>query len=339
MMARFASGLLGGAGRSSLKLMVSNQRSRDGPAPTSSRDDHGPLCRNRRVSGILERLRCGRDRPNRSRGQDRQRARGAHRLVRFIGLCADPDRPGGWSALAMALRGDEESRAGGRAFRDAARARCLQGDAGQVRSQRRARDCAADAAWLVSAGALQVDWAQEIRAELTARKLVESKLRDISNSLRGILRGFGLKVGATTERSFPGRVRELVKGHPVLEAIAESLLSVHEVLLREFNGFQKRVQSAACSNVKARLLMTTPGVGPVISLTYSAAVDDPARFKSSKKAGSHFGLTPKKYQSGETDRSGRISKIGDVSVRAALYQAAHVILTKPVKELKSWGMR
>src|SRR5215475_8396415 len=63
--------------------------------------------------------------------------------------------------------------------------------------------------------------AQEIRAELTARKLVESKLRDISNSLRGILRGFGLKVGATTERSFPGRVRELVKGHPVLEARAE----------------------------------------------------------------------------------------------------------------------
>ena len=80
----------------------------------------------------------------------------------------------------------------------------------------------------------------------------------------------------------------------------------------------------------------------MISLTYAAAVDDPARFKSSKKAGSHFGLTPKKYQSGETDRSGRISKIGDASVRAALYQAAHVILTKPVKgcpELNSWGMR
>src|SRR6516164_7342300 len=90
--------------------------------------------------------------------KDRQRTRGAHRLVRFIGLCADPDRPGGWSALAMALRGDEESWAGGRAFRNAARARCLQGDAGEVRSQRRARDCAADAAWLVSAGALQVDW-------------------------------------------------------------------------------------------------------------------------------------------------------------------------------------
>ena len=83
-------------------------------------------------------------------------------------------------------------------------------------------------------------------------------------------------------------------------------------------------------------------MGPIVSLTYAAAVDDPARFRSSKRAGAHFGLTPRKYQSGETDYSGRISKIGDASVREALYQAAHVILTKPVKgcpQLKSWAMR
>jgi transposase len=95
-------------------------------------------------------------------------------------------------------------------------------------------------------------------------------------------------------------------------------------------------------DAKARLLMSTPGVGPIVSLTYAAAVDDPARFKSSKQAGAHFGLTPKKYQSGETDRSGRISKIGDAAVREALYNASHVILTKPVKgcsQLKSWAMR
>jgi transposase len=114
------------------------------------------------------------------------------------------------------------------------------------------------------------------------------------------------------------------------------------VLLREFGAFEKSARSIARSNVKAKLLMSTPGVGPIVSLTYAAAIDDPARFKSSKQAGAHFGLTPKKYQSGETDRTGRISKIGDASVRAALYQAAHVILTKPVKgcsELKSWAMR
>jgi transposase len=184
--------------------------------------------------------------------------------------------------------------------------------------------------------------AQETRVVLTARKLVQSKLRDVENSLRGILRGFGLKVGKTTELRFAGRIRELVAGHPSLEAIAESLLSVHAVLLREFKAFEKRARSMARSDTKAKLLMTTPSIGPIVALTYASAIDDPGRFKSSKRAGSHFGLTPKKYQSGETDYTGRISKIGDASVRTALYEAAHIMLVKPIKgcsALKSWAMR
>jgi transposase len=184
--------------------------------------------------------------------------------------------------------------------------------------------------------------AQELRAMLTARKLVQSKLRDVENHLRGILRGFGLKVGKTTARSFAVRIRELVAGQANLETIAQALLAVHVVLLREFNGFEKRVRMMAREHVKARLLMTTPAVGPIVALTYAGAIDDPARFKSSKQTGAHFGLTPKKYQSGQTDVTGRISKIGDAAVREALYQAAHVMLTKPVKgcsELKSWAMR
>jgi transposase len=184
--------------------------------------------------------------------------------------------------------------------------------------------------------------AQELRAMLTARKLVQSKLHDIENSLRGILRGFGLKVGHTTARSFAVRIRELVEGQANLETIAQALLAVHAVLLREFNGFEKRVRMMARQHGNARLLMTTPAVGPIVALTYAGAIDDPARFKSSKQTGAHFGLTPKKYQSGQTDITGRISKIGDAAVREALYQAAHVMLTKPVKgcpQLKSWAMR
>src|SRR5207302_5836355 len=184
--------------------------------------------------------------------------------------------------------------------------------------------------------------AQETRAMLTARKLIQSKLRDVENSLRGMLRGFGLKVGKTTQRSFAGRIRELVAGHPSLETIAQALLAVHAVLLREFTGFEKRVRIMARAHGQAKLLMTTPAVGPIVGLTYACAVDDPTRFKSSKAAGPHFGLTPKKHQSGQTDRTGRISKIGDASVREALYQAAHVMLTKPVRNcsaLKSWAMR
>ncbi len=184
--------------------------------------------------------------------------------------------------------------------------------------------------------------AQETRAVLTARKLVQSKLQDVENSLRGILRGFGLKVGKTTRSRFAERIRELAANHASLEMIVKALLSVHAVLLREFKAFEKQVRAMARSDVKARLLMSTPAVGPIVALTYASAVDDPGRFKSSKRAGSHFGLTPKKYQSGEIDVTGRISKIGDASVRTALYEAANVMLTKPVKgctQLKSWAMR
>jgi len=183
--------------------------------------------------------------------------------------------------------------------------------------------------------------AQETRAILTARKLVQSKLHDVEMNLRGTLRGFGLKVGRTTSNRFAARIRELVEGHPSLQDIATSLLAVHAVLLREFKGFEKRVRIMARGDERARLLMSTPGVGAIVALTYASGIDDPGRFKSSKQAGAHFGMTPKKYQSGETDITGRISKIGDKGVRTALYEAAHIILTKPVKGsgLKSWAAR
>jgi len=184
--------------------------------------------------------------------------------------------------------------------------------------------------------------AQEVRAMLTARKLVQKMLHEAEMSLRGILRGFGLKVGKTTPVTFEARIRELVAGHPSLEGIAQSLLAARAVLRRELNGFEKRLRAIARCDTRARLLTSVPAVGTIVALTYVSAIDDPARFKSSKIVGAHFGLTPKKYQSGETDRSGGISKIGDASVRAALYESAHIMLTKPIKgctALKAWAMR
>src|SRR5512144_18782 len=160
-------------------------------------------------------------------------------------------------------------------------------------------------------------------------------------SLRGILRGFGRKVGKTTPRMFEGRIRELVAGHATLTIIAEALLAARAALARERRGLEKRVRETARTDQRTPLLMSTPGVGAVVALTYVAAIDDPGRFRSSKQVGAHFGLAPRKYQSGETDVTGRISKIGDGSVRTALYEAANVILTRPVKgsSLKSWAMR
>jgi transposase len=183
--------------------------------------------------------------------------------------------------------------------------------------------------------------AQETRALLTARELLRSKSHDAEMSLRGVLRGFGLKVGPTTARSFAGRIRELVAGHPTLTAVAEALLAAREVLGEQLRGLEKRLRDQAREDRRARLLMTAPGVGVIVALTFVAAIDDPARFRSSKAVGAHFGLTPRKYQSGETDVTGRISKIGDAGVRTMLYEAANIILTKPVKgsALKSWAAR
>lgn len=182
---------------------------------------------------------------------------------------------------------------------------------------------------------------QELRAILTARKLVQNKRHDLEMSLRGILRGFGLKVGQTTPRNFEARVRELADGQPTLLVVADAMLLARAVLVEQLGKLQKRLVSLARQDTRARLLMSTPGVGVLFALTYVAAIDDPARFRSSKAVGAHFGLTPKKYQSGETDVTGRISKIGDASVRTALYEAANVILTRPVRGslLKSWAMR
>ena len=160
-------------------------------------------------------------------------------------------------------------------------------------------------------------------------------------SLRGVLRGFGLKVGPTTPKTFEGRVRDLIAYHDTLRTIADALLKARAVLEQEFKAIEKRLDALARAHVPTRQLMTTPGVGAIVALTFAAAIDDPARFRSSRMVGAHFGLTPRKPQSGETDVRGRISRIGDHGVRVALYEAANVILTRAVRgsDLKSWALR
>lgn len=182
--------------------------------------------------------------------------------------------------------------------------------------------------------------AQETRALLTARKLLQGKRYDVEMSLRGVLRGFGLKVGATTPKTFAARVRELVAGHPALETVATALLSARETLLAQFKALERRLMALGRADPRVRQLSSVPGVGALVALTFTAAIDDPGRFRSSRQVGAHFGLTPKRYQSGETDVTGRITKVGDHGVRVALYEAANAMLTRPVKgsALKDWAL-
>jgi transposase len=185
--------------------------------------------------------------------------------------------------------------------------------------------------------------ARDIRALLTGRRLLLGKLRDVELGIRGILRGFGLKVGKVgkSQAKFTARIRELMSGHPMLEPMTEAMLAAQVSLRAEYNRLHKQLLAIARDDVVCRRMVTAPGVGAVVAMTYKAAIDDPDRFRKSKDVGPYFGLTPRKYQSGEVDRTGHISKIGDETVRAMLYEAANTILSRVRKfsALKVWAMR
>jgi transposase len=178
------------------------------------------------------------------------------------------------------------------------------------------------------------------RALLTARRMVLNKRRDVENGIRALLREAGLKVGMPSRKDFPARVRELVADDKVLASLAESLLSVIETMTREIDRLTKRVLDEVRVEPTCRRLMTAPGVGPLTALAFRATIDQPSRFRKSRDVGAHLGLTPRRYQSGETDGQGRISRCGDELARTALYEAAHSLLIRSTKwsALRAWGM-
>lgn len=182
---------------------------------------------------------------------------------------------------------------------------------------------------------------RELRVLLSARESLGRRIKDLDNSVRGLLRGFGLRVPRGLRRRLNAQVRELIEGNSTLTEAIEPLLVARDALAGQFEGLDRRVRERARDDAVCRQLMTVPGVGAVIAMTFRAAVDDPTRFRSSKSVGACFGLTPRRYQSGETDRSGSITKAGDGSVRAALFEAAHVMMVRVVRwtPLKAWAMR
>jgi transposase len=179
---------------------------------------------------------------------------------------------------------------------------------------------------------------QKLRMLLTHRKLLQGKAIAIENDLRGTLRNFGLKVGVVGKVKFEARIKELVGNLSDLAALVEPLLIVRRVLREQIAVLHRRFVR---DDDVCRRLMTVPGVGPVVALTYRATVDVPARFRNSKAVGAVFGLTPSKYQSGEINRTGAISRCGDEMMRVMLYEAAQSMLVRSAKWswLKAWAMK
>ena len=181
---------------------------------------------------------------------------------------------------------------------------------------------------------------QEKRMLLTNRSFLQKQVCDVEGNIRGTLRNFGLKVGKTSRLMFEERVVDLVVDQPALARLVEPMLRARAQLMDSFSEMNRMMLDEVRADPVCRRLMTVPGVGPVTALTFRATVDVPARFAHSRSVGAHFGLTPRKWQSGEIDRMGRISKCGDAMMRAVLYEAANSLLSRTTRWswLKAWGM-
>lgn len=180
------------------------------------------------------------------------------------------------------------------------------------------------------------------RALLTSRKTVLRKCLDLENEIRGLFKAFGIRLPKAIKRyNFAKQVRPIIEADEGLSHALLPMLDAHETLLVTFVELDRRVKTYARQDPICTRLMTTPGVGEITALSFKAAIDDPMRFKSSRNVGAHFGLTPRRFQSGEMDNHGRISRAGDASVRANLYSAANSLLTRSrnPSSLKSWAMK
>ncbi len=182
--------------------------------------------------------------------------------------------------------------------------------------------------------------AQTLRMLLVARAQLVSQRQALSNTIRGLLKTFGHIVSRGSHGPFAVRVRELMDGNPTLAVIVEPLLTAWQALREQIALLDHQVLMRAKADPVARRLMSIPSVGVIVALAYMAVIDTPHRFRRSNAVGAYLGLTPRRYQSGEVDNPGHISKCGDGLLRTYLSQAANAMLTRKIRacRLRSWGL-
>jgi transposase len=181
--------------------------------------------------------------------------------------------------------------------------------------------------------------AHRARALLGARAQLVGMTTRLSNMIRGVLKTFGLLPGAGRGLRFDRKVEALLEGAPEIALVVHPLLATWRQLREQIAVFDKAVLQQVRADPICRLLMTVPGIGALSSLAYVTTVEEPSRFARSRAVGAHLGLTPRRYQSGEIDRSGHISRCGDGLARTLMYEAAIVILhrVKRPLHLKTWA--
>jgi transposase len=182
--------------------------------------------------------------------------------------------------------------------------------------------------------------AHTLRMLLVARSQLVTQRQAIANSIRGLMKTFGIVIQRGAKGLFADRVRAAGEGNDAMMAIIEPMLTAWQALREQTAVFDKQIVARAKTDPVANRLMTVPGVGVIVALAFAAVIDDPTRFKHSAAVGAYLGLTPRRYQSGEIDVCGRISRCGDALLRSYLFEAATVILQRPSKgsALKTWAM-
>jgi len=165
--------------------------------------------------------------------------------------------------------------------------------------------------------------------------------QDLENTIRGILKPFGLRLPRGNRPSLPERVRELCRDFPELEAATASLLRCRSRVQEELSLVDKKLAAKVRGDNDCQRLMTVPSIGPITAVAFKSMVDDHGRFAKARAVGAYVGITPRRYQSGEVNYMGRISKRGDKMMRTLLYEAATVLLTvvKRFSSLKAWGLK
>jgi transposase len=178
-----------------------------------------------------------------------------------------------------------------------------------------------------------------LRSMLGTRYQLVGMRVNVSNQIRGALKLFGIVL--PRRRSLDKLVEEHIGGQQMLDPTLRSLLSLYKALKDQIRVLDRELSAYVRQSPVCRLLMTIPGVGPLTALAFVSTVDDPRRFTRSRNVGAYFGLTPRRYQSGELDSSRGISKCGDSLMRAYLFEAATTLLTRVEKwsAIKAWGLR
>ncbi len=183
--------------------------------------------------------------------------------------------------------------------------------------------------------------AQFVRSLLLSRQQLLQSRRAIENQIRGALKALGVMTGPTKGRAFMPRVVELRVDNEWLGPMLDPLLAARASIAKQLKIVSANVLNTAREDPDVRRMMTVPGIGAMTALAFKAAIDDPKRFSSSAKVGPYLGLTPRQYQSGESEWIGGIGKANDPLLRSYLYEAAGVLMTRVRRAcpLKAWALR